>query len=214
MSVPVVAADVEDIRKRFAQAGLTVDWDGKPWGIDVTKVPGVSDEFRDDGIKTQTISGQPATPDELALSAYIKSEYPNSVDSAKDIVIVYSDILYAPQNEAFPNIVSEAEQLAHTITPALAGMKHVGPMIITTAQRYRHTMAHEVLHMLLNDIHSPPSTAGLHNADFALKRRLWSGGGEIGGDGNVVWDRKRMSKAENDRVVPDVQKSPYVNKQK
>ena len=47
MSVPVVAADAEDIRKRFAQAGLTVDWDGKPWGVDVTAVPGVSDEFRD-----------------------------------------------------------------------------------------------------------------------------------------------------------------------
>ena len=85
-------------------------------------------------------------------------------------------------------------------------MKHVGPMIITTtAEQNLHTMAHEVLHMLLNDVHPPPSTTGRHNADFVLNRRLWSGGGEIGGDDNVVWDRKRMSKVENAHVVPDVQ---------
>ena len=94
MSVPVVAADMEDIRKRFAQAGLTVDWDGKPWGIDVTKVPGASDEFRNDAIKTLYDKGP--TPDERALSAYIMSEYPKSVDSTKDIVMIYSDKLYVP----------------------------------------------------------------------------------------------------------------------
>ena len=208
VSDAVVAADVHDIRKRFAQAGITVDWAGKPWGIDVTKVPGVSSNFRGDGIMTQTISTQPATPDELALSAYIKSEYPDSVDSAKDIVIVYSDLLYAPEKESDPNALGKKTQLAHTITPALAGTKHVGPMILTTAKRNLHTMAHEVLHMLLNDLHPPPSTTGRHNADFALERRLWSGGPDGGG----VKDRKRMSKVENDHVVPHVQNSPYVKK--
>ncbi len=199
-----VENDVKDIRKRFAQAGIAVDWDGGAWGIDVNNVTGASDSFRDDGMQTLNEAGP--TTDERSLSSYITSTYPSI--GSKDIVMVYSKRLYAPGGWGTGLI--GYDQKAYTLIPTFAASKGIRPMVVTTAQRDLHTMAHETLHMVLDDVHPPGH--GKHDTEFLFWRRLWSGGipGLGGGDANAYTDRKRMSKSEQDYVVPDVQKSPLV----
>ncbi len=199
-----VENDVKDIRKRFAQAGIAVDWDGGAWGIDVNNVTGASDSFRDDGMQTLEDAGP--TTDERSLSSYIASTYPSI--GSKDIVMVYSKRLYAPGGWGTGLI--GYDQKAYTLIPTFAASKGIRPMVVTTAQRDLHTMAHETLHMVLDDVHPPGH--GKHDTEFLFWRRLWSGGipGLGGGDANAYTDRKRMSKSEQDYVVPDVQKSPLV----
>lgn len=205
LAVPTseVLTDVKDIRRRFAQAGIAVEWDGAAWGIDVDLVPGASSHFRSGGI--ETLNGTAASGDETALSNYITATYPTAI-GAKEIVMVYCHTSYIPDFFGFVAVSPKA----YALIPSLATTLGVRPMIITTANRIvrsgepvSHTLAHETLHMLLDDVHSP-ATTGKHNTEFSLNRRLWSGGP----NDNAVTDRVRMSKTEVDRVVGDIQKSP------
>jgi hypothetical protein len=196
VTTSAVKKDVENIQQRFAQAGIAVDWDGGDWGIDAKQVPGVSDYFKNGSMLTK--QGEGVTNDEIALNSYIASTYADTGKiGPKDIVLVYCE--YLREGGA------EATQAAYTLTPTFAASKGIRPMVITTAQRHLYTMAHETLHVVLDDVHSP-ATTGHHNIEHEKRTHLWSGGP----DNIDETGRKRMSKTTKDFVVPDVQNSKFV----
>ena len=200
-----VKDDVDDIRRRLAQAGIAVDWDENAWGIDVMAVSGTTDRFKENGMTTGLPGSFPSSPrvslDEDALSKYIARTYPSPVIGAKDILMVYSKQLH---HLSWLGNVTSNDPVAYAIIPSLSATVGVSAMIVTSNSRNIHTMSHEVLHMLLDDVH-PLATTGKHNEDFKLKRRLWSGGPN---DGKVT-DRVRLSKKNANQMVPDLQKSSY-----
>jgi hypothetical protein len=93
---------------------------------------------------------------------------------------------------------------AGLLTPSIAAAAAIHPLIVVQASRTLHTVSHEMIHMLLDDVH--PDEKGNHDNEFRFFRRLWSGGP----DGGKYYDRKRMSKTESDYVVKDILKSPLV----
>jgi hypothetical protein len=103
---------------------------------------------------------------------------------------------------SLPGEISDPPPCALVGVPNPERLKH--PMIVTGNLHNIHTMSHEMLHMLLDDVH-PDATTGMHNEDFKIKRRLWSGGPNEGD----VTDRVRLSKNNNNQMVPDLQKSSY-----
>ena len=204
-----VKDDVEDIQKRFAQAGIFVDWDGNAWGVDVTTVAGVTTEFKENAMVTYWELGP--SPDETALSKHISTIAPYNSIGPKEILLIYSKALYVPYKTG-SKIVEKKEKAAYTLIPALVsklGWENVRPMIVTAADRNLHTIAHEALHITLDDVHpnDTGAAAGKHDTEYKFFRRLWAGPGEfLERDQNLFTDRKRMSSG----VVTDVQKSPLV----
>jgi hypothetical protein len=100
--------------------------------------------------------------------------------------------------------VDPTEPPGYALIPSLSTTLGVRPMIVTGDARNMHTLAHETLHMLLDDVH-PDATTGKHNVDFELKRRLWSGGENRG----FYTDRVRISKNAKDYIIGDLQSSNY-----
>lgn len=200
-----VASDVKDIRERYAQAGVGVDWNGQDWGIDVAVVPGMSSGFQDPDEGPYTSSANGPTSDETALMNYIATSYPSLTD--QDVVVIYarSFILNGPLGPA------ATDEAAFTMIPSMAAPAGIKPFIMTTAARKLHTVAHETLHLILNDIHKaswPPGApeTGRNFMEFRFHRRLWSGGPDVGD----VYDRKRMSKERESYVVPQIGASPFI----
>lgn len=199
----VVADDIKDVRERFAQAGLQVDWNKQVSGIDVNVVPGVSDEFKKDGMYSN--AGNGVHPDEKALMDYIKATYPNVTD--KDIIIVHSLGYWQPNVQ---NIWAYHDSGGYTLIPTAAAAGGTRSFSVIAADHGLHVAAHEMLHVLLNDVHKgdfPGSPErGNHIIEFHFNRRVWSGGPDKG----LYTDRKRMSRTVDSYVIPGAPGSPGV----
>lgn len=176
-------------------------------GLTLLKVTGASSGFRSGSVGTYG-SGGPST-DEAALSAYITKEWPSlSTTSAHDVVIVYTKNIYHDNGGGF----FTDNAYGYTLYPSLAKKLGVRTLSVIASERDLHTAAHEVLHVLLDDLH-PPAKGGKHDVEFSYSRRLWSGGGIPGlggGDADAYTDRKRMSKTVPDYVIPGVPGSPGI----
>ncbi len=188
IDTPSVTEDLRIVKETFAQAGIrivgesVVEFDDSAAGIAL-------------GINGFTVSGETPSPEGEALFNWVDA---NGLRGADEIGIVYANYLSSGALSGDSGLRALAYIVKNNADP-----KYAGYAVVSVARKARYTLAHELLHVLLNAEHLPGTDD--FPAEFANIRMTWSGGPDEPG----VLGRKRITKRLNGKQVGKIQLSPY-----